>query len=406
MKKSLFKVIVLSLIITNAQSMENFQNARKHLQRQKECVKKQEDQLASIPKEIRTILTYTIEKFDLVGELPAYKGQDFGISNVPGPYFFPITESLLYLNGLESPRVCDIGSGCGDISRLFTIKAKVDAIELIPEIVSHNKKDFKVWADKLLEAKIISKEKFKKMSASYNVQEGDILTLEVPENTYDLVGCLNLPHFLNPKQLDEIFFPKILKMLKPGGRVVLIAHTPQSNPEIVDYYFSQQKKEVPYPGYIQINESYFALSQGYIQFNPRHPQTLNETVSQVKCGHYDNEKELANLKTINVSRGVGEGYSMKAGEKIIVNFTECGYKKLSDSTDSDREKWVLKSNRICHYFTQGPLKEGAERAGLKVDKSYFMDTYGQPIDKLIQQDFYEDYFRELRVVVVATKPKK
>lgn len=388
MKKSILGFMMLSLLSLNAHSMDNDQ-------------KKYEDLLAKLPSKMRAILKSDLKDPEMV-VMPDYQGRDFGKSYSLKNALTPICNILSDFSDKKNLTILDGGTGAGQLTRCFTLlEATVEAVELNPWALETNKNDFKNWIDALYKNKKISEDDYKKMFQSYQVRQGDILKLDLKENTYDLVFLSNVLHFTNPEELDKIIFPTVYKGLKPGGKVVVIAHTPSQNcKELVDYYFDRQKSKVPYPGYAEVNHVLFLVTKKDFIMKPRVPKTLNEPVSLIQPGFYDEQDELKDIPVKKI--GKLEEMTAQIGDKFILHNLARGIRVLVDWTDEKRP--TIKKHLVFHFFTQGPLKEAMERAGLKVSESYFMDEDGLKIDSVKQSDFLNDTFGSMRVVVSAVKP--
>lgn len=193
-------------------------------------------------------------------------------------------------------------------------------------------------------------------------------------------------------------------MLKPGGKIVLIAPTPvtSGSPQIVDFYLEQQKKKVLYPGFMKVNNTQHAKEMKTLFTDPCEPETLDEPLNLVKPGHYNNQSELDGLSTQELKRGTE--FQQEGGQKVIIDYVDRGKKILFDLKDTNPSKWTIKYHCNYHCFTPGPLIEALTRAGLKVTDKYFLETNGQRIDTLKKSDFYKPYYKGLRVVVQAIKP--
>lgn len=339
---------------------------------------------------------------------PPFQGKDFGFSFPPLSFADTVLEGLEYLSKLKDPIVCDVGAGSGKLIRPFSLLSKkIDAIEINPELAEKNRESFKSWVLNQSMSMKISKERADEMINTYTVIAESFLTAQISSNTYDLIVCSNLIHFFSPVELDEIVFPKLLRISKPRGKIIIIAQPPVGEcPEIINYYFRDQEKYKEqdigfkqYPGYHRFNLTYFAKFGGkIIVTDPIQPLTLNETVGMEIPGHHQDQNTLEKIRKINVE---SDGFSVD----WLPNEKEVIIKGPMSSKLMDRTTSLVKSNRVNHYFTQKPLREALERCGFKTEKTYFIEGNGIKITKALKvADFCDPQNKGIKVVAIATKP--
>ena len=167
------------------------------------------------------------------GRIPVYNGDGYA-SQKPHPLS---EEFILFAKNLKYP-VLDIGAAYG----LISIKALKKGATVICNEIEKKQLDY------IANLETITIEEKKRLY----LKHGSILEIEFPMNSIGAIHMSRVMHFFKPEEI-ELFFKKAYKWLIPNGRIYIITMSQYhyANPEgFTDYYNSQIKKGVEFPGMI------------------------------------------------------------------------------------------------------------------------------------------------------------
>jgi len=200
-------------------------------------------------------VTITLTAVNWVGSLygkriPTVNG--FGWMNHS---FDPITKEFINdCKKRDRPIVLEIGAGTG--------LASIDAI----------KNGAFVWVNDLhkLHLSNFIQEVNEKEYNSYKIFIGGFPNeFYSPQNYFDSILAARVLHFFSPQKLQQAI-SRMLDILKPGGKVFILAVTPyhQGWESIMPEYEQRKKKKSLYPGYIE----------GVSQYNPKFQSMIPEKI--------------------------------------------------------------------------------------------------------------------------------
>ena len=130
-------------------------------------------------------------------------------------------------------KVLDIAGGTGDLARKFSSLVGPDGEVVLADI---NASMLKVGRDRLLD---------KGVAGNINFVQADVEKLPFPDNHFDVVtiafGLRNVTH-------KEDALRSMLRVLKPGGRLLILEFSKPSNPLLSKFYDAYSFKFMPLAG--------------------------------------------------------------------------------------------------------------------------------------------------------------
>lgn len=297
-------------------------------------------------------------------------GRDFG-------YDFPKSSPADFMillaietSSVKSPICYDLGGGFGGASlNMVLAGGDVTYVEQHPDVAEKARQE--VYG--ALREISVDQEQKKEFWGRLRMVKGDFLntdhtTLYPDHKKVNFFNLSNVLHFLTPKQLDT-FLPALLTKMAPGGAVFASMHVPDKSEKVVDFFLDQKEKGNLYPGYFR-----------YI----RHYDVAG--VLQVGRAY-----KFAEVKKLNDAEPAHEGDL--PGTKISQTFEPM----------APHAPKTMTVKTVIHYFDPDVATAAFKRAGFTVQKAFFTDKFGSPLDD-------QKSTRELllasshHMMIIATKP--
>lgn len=273
-------------------------------------------------------------------------------------------------SSVKSPICYDLGGGFGGASlNMVLAGGDLTYVEQHPDVAEKARQE--VYG--ALREISVDQEQKKEFWGRLRMVKGDFLNMDnailYPDHKrVNFFNLSNVLHFLTPKQLDT-FLPALLTKMAPGGAVFASMHVPDKSEKVVDFFLDQKEKGNPYPGYFRYVRHYDVA--GLLQDGRAY--------------------KFAEVKKLNDAEPVHEGDL--PGTKISQTFEPMA--PLVPKT--------MTVKTVIHYFDPDVATAAFKRAGFIVQKAFFTDKFGSPLDD--QKSTRELFISSSHhMMIIATKP--
>ena len=136
--------------------------------------------------------------------------------------------------------ILDIAGGTGDLSYAFAKKVGPDGLVVLADI---NKSMLNVGRDRLTDRGIAGNLQYAQADAQY---------LPFPDNTFD---CITIAFGLRNVTDKDLALRSMLRVLKPGGRLLVLEFSKPQNPLLEKAYDTYSFKLLPFMGKVVANDA-------------------------------------------------------------------------------------------------------------------------------------------------------
>lgn len=137
-------------------------------------------------------------------------------------------------------KILDIAGGTGDLSYAFAKKVGPDGLVVLADI---NESMLNVGRDRLTD---------RGMAGNLQYAQADAQYLPFPDNTFD---CITIAFGLRNVTDKDLALQSMLRVLKPGGRLLVLEFSKPKNPLLEKAYDTYSFKLLPFMGKVVANDA-------------------------------------------------------------------------------------------------------------------------------------------------------